>query len=253
MTTLRQIVKSAYRESGIIQIGTDPDADQLEEGLTKLKSIISSLYGEELGGPFEDINFGVDGIENIHGKAIDFEPYLQSYYARPSYRLMFNINSSKTVFLDPEPYDGARFAVLDLNNNFSANNVLINANGRKIEGGKSVTLSEDGVNSQWLYRGDLGEWVKVTSLEVGSENPFPTEFDDFLIIKLAMRLHPRYRVNTATETGMYYRELLRKFRSRYSTSQEMPSEFGLYRGTKNRYLDYTTAGSSIRFAHGLVY
>lgn len=253
MTTLRQIIKDAYRESGIIQIGTDPDSDQLDEGLGKLTALISGVYQEEVGSQFEDINFGVNGITNVFGRERDREAFLASSYLRPSHRVLFNIDSPKTVFLSASPYDGALFAVIDVTGNFSTNNVVVNANGRKIESGTSVTLSTDGVNRRWMYRGDLAEWVRINDLTVDSDLPFPEEFRDLFMIKLAMRLHPRYLVDTRPETAMHYKKLLKRFRSRYSTKQEMPSELALYRTTRYRYYDYNIIEESLRFDQGLIY
>ena len=253
MATLRNIIRDAYRESGIIQKGSVPDADQLQEGLEKLILIFQNVYGEEVGGPFVDINFGREGITNVFGLDLDRETYVQNSFARPSYRLILNIDSPKTIYLDPNPYDGARFALVDVAGNLSTNNVTLDGNGRKIEGEATVVVDLDDANIEWLYRGDLATWVRVNTLTADSESPFPSQFDDLFVIKLAMRLHPRYLVQTANETAMHYRDLKKKFRSRYTTRQEVNSELGLYRTTTYRYLDYFVENDSIRFNKGIIY
>lgn len=253
MATLRKIVTDSYRESGIIQKGSQPDADQMQEGFEKLLMIIENVFGEEVGSLFQDINYGDDGLTNSYSLDSDRQVFIDNSYARPSYRLLVNKTSPAEIFLDPSPYDGARFAVIDIGQNFAVAPITINADARRIEGAQDIVLDAAGTNASWFYRGDLGEWVKVSPLTLDSNSPFPSQFDDYFIIKLATRLHPRYLVQTAQESMMHYRELQRKFRSRYSTSQEMNSETALYRLRGHRYLDYFVEDSSLRFNRGIVY
>jgi hypothetical protein len=157
------------------------------------------------------------------------------------------------VYLDPNPYEGARFSVIDVGQNFTTAPLTVVADTRRIEGEKQVVLNTDGAVVSWFYRADIGEWVKLSPLTLDSQSPFPVQFDDYFIIKLATRLHPRYRVQTAPETLSHYRELQRKFKSRYSTRQEMNSETALFRLRGHRYLDYFVEDSSLRFNRGVVY
>jgi hypothetical protein len=225
----------------------------MQEGLDKLLTIISGVFGEEVGSLFQDVNYGNDGVEATYSLDSNREIFIDNSYARPSYRLLVNSTSAKTVYLDPAPYDGARFAVIDVGMNFTTAPITIVADTRKIEGSKQVVLNTDGTNVSWFYRADLAEWIRVSPLDLDSNLPFPTEFDDYFIIKLATRLYPRYLVSTAAETMMHFRELQRKFRSRYSTSQEMNSEVALYRLRGSRYLDYFVEDSSLRFNRGIIY
>lgn len=253
MATLRQIITDAYRESGIIQKGSVPDADQMQEGLNRLLSIIENSLGHEVGSLFQDINYGDDGVTGTYSVDSNREVFLDNSFARPSYRLMVNSTSAKTVYLDPNPYEGARFAIIDIGQSFTTAPITINADTRRIEGEREVTLNTDGASASWLYRADLGEWVRCSPLDLDSELPFAPEFEDLFSIKLAMRLHPRYLVQTSQESTMFYRELLRKFRSRYSTTQEMNSETALFRLRGSRYLDYFVEDSSLRFNRGIIY
>lgn len=253
MATLRKIITDAYRESGIIQKGTVPDADQMQEGLDKLLTIIENTFGEEVGGPLEDINYGDDGVANAYSVDSNRELSIDNSYARSSYRLLVNSQAPKTVYLDPLPYDGARFSVIDVGGNFATAPLTLVADTRKIEGGSQVVLNQNGTNRDWLYRADLAEWVRVAPLTLDSQTPFPSQFDDYFVIKLATRLYPRYLVSTAQESLMHYRELQRKFRSRYATSQEMNSEIALIRTRGNRYLNWYLDGSELRFNRGIIY
>ena len=253
MATLRKIIKEAYRESGIIQKGSNPDADQAQEGLDKLLMIIENVFGEEVGSLFEDINYGDDGVTNSCSVDSNREVMIDESFVRPSYRLLVNSVSPKTVYLDPSPYDGARFAVIDVAGNFSTAPLTVSADTRKIEGAQEVVLDTDGTIAEWFYRADLGEWTRVSPLTIDSESPFPSQFDDYFTIKLATRLNPRYLVQVAQETMMHFREIQRKFKSRYSTSQEMSSELGLVRTRGNRLLNWRLDNSSLRFSKGIVY
>jgi hypothetical protein len=253
MATLRKIITDAYRESGIIQKGSVPDADQMQEGLDKLLSIIENTLGHEVGSLFQDINYGDDGVSGPYSVDSSREVFIDNSYIRPSYRLVVNSASAKTVYLDPNPYEGSRFAVIDAGQNFTTAPLTIVADTRRIEGTRQVVLNTDGTSASWLYRADLGEWVRCSPLTLDSELPFAGEFADLFSIKLAMRLHPRYLVQTTQESTMFYRELVRKFRSRYSTTQEMNSETALYRLRGHRYLDYFVEDSSLRFNRGIVY
>ena len=253
MANLRQIITSAYRESGIIQKGSLPDADQMQEGLDKLLMIIENVYGEEVGTNFQDINYGDGGVSNSFSTASNREVFVTNTYARPSYRLLVNAETAKEVFLDPVPYDGARLSVVDVRGNFSTAPLTINADTRKIEGAQSIVLDEDGFNGSWFYRGDLAEWVRVSPLDLDSNSPFPSQFDDYFVIKLATRLHPRYLVQTASETMMHFNELKKKFMARYTTKEEVYTELGLYRLSGARYADYTNEDNTLRFNRGIVY
>jgi hypothetical protein len=253
MATLRKIITDAYRESGIIQKGSNPDADQMQEGLDKLLMLIENVFGEEVGSHYQDVNYGDDGVNGTYSVDSNREVFIDNSYARPSYRLLVNSTSAKTIYLDPAPYDGARFSAIDVGMNFTTAPITINADTRKIEGAQSVTLSTDGASVAWFYRADLAEWVKIAPLTLDSDCPFPFQFDDYFMMKLATRLFPRYLVQTSNETMMHYREIQRKFKTRYSTTQEMNSETALYRLRGSRYLDYFIEDSSIRFNRGIIY
>lgn len=254
MTTLRQIIYDAYREGGITQIGSVPDADQLDEGFRKLNTIIQGLYGFEVGSPFQTISYGKNNINNSYALEENQKPYIDNYYVKPNYRLMCNLNEASTVFLQPNPVDGTRFAVIDISKNFSTNNFAINGNGRNVENTSTVILNTDGENSQWFYRADKGNWEKVSGLTVSSDNPFPEEYDDLLITKLAMRLNPRYLKQTDPETQLQYKENLSKFRAKYKQIEQVSPELAIVYVGQSATNHYSNGyESSLRFSEGLIY
>lgn len=233
MTTIRQIVIDAFRESGVVQVGLTPEAEEFDEGLRKLQSFITSLYGYEIGVPLEDVAFGTEGVSNSYGLAVDDESWISSSYLPSNVRLVSNLSTAKSIYLEPNPEDGARVAVVDANGNFSSNALTIYGNGRKIAGATSAVLNTDGVSRQWMYRADLAQWVQISDLSADDQSPFPTEFDDFLITWLAIRLNPRYQEQTAPETLRAYQENRKKFVSRYSQKQEVDLEDALIRNSLN--------------------
>lgn len=229
MTTLRSIINDAYRESGIIQKGLAPDADQLQEGLTKLRSIILNVYGEEVGTQLADANYGSHSVTGPYQtkEGDEFLAYLNSSPVPDSVRLVANIGAPQTVYLDTHPQDGQRFAVIDAAGTFGTHNLTINAGSRTIEGSRTRVMNINNESGVWFYRADTANWVKVDTLTEDSDMPFPFEFDDFFIMKLATRLHPRYLVQTTQETMMHYKDLLRRFRSRYNITRNISPELAL--------------------------
>lgn len=227
MTTIRQIITDAYREGGLIQIGTTPEAEQLDEGVRKLQSIVTQLLGNEMGEGFETVAYGTDAASNSFAKDYDKKVYLDSYYVPSNVRLLVNTNSSQTIYLDPNPSAGARVAVVDVAGTFGTSNFTINANGRKIDGSTSLVLNTNGDNGQWFYRDDLAQWVKVTNIGPDSQSPYPPEFDELLSTTLAIRLNPRYQQQTSPETIQAMRQAKSQFRSRYRQAKFTPSDISL--------------------------
>ncbi len=253
MATLRKIITDAYRESGIIQKGTQPDADQMQEGLDKLLTIIENTFGEEVGTPLMDINYGDSGATRPVSVDANRDILIDNKYVQPSFRLLVNISGPRAVYLDPVPYDGARLGVIDVGGTFNTAPLTITADTRKIEGNRSVVLNTPGVIREWMYRADLAEWVRVTPLTLDDNTPFASQFDDYFSIKLATRLYPRYLVTTAPETMVHFRELQRKFRSRYNHIREVPSELALLKLGANRRWNYRGLSNSSWFDRGTEY
>lgn len=236
MTSLRQIVTDSLRESGLIPIGTSPEADEFEEGLRRLQSIIKSLYGGLAGENFQTLSYGSAGLDNSWARAEDQSVYIQNAYIPPNTRLVCNIDAATTLFLAPNPQDGARFAIKDNLAVFDTSAVTLHANGRQIESAGSVVLGTASLNREWFYRADLGSWERVTDLTADSELPFPEEFDDLLISLLAMRLNPRYGQDTKSETVMLMKDRKSSFRARYRQVTQVPSENALI-NRRRRFFD----------------
>lgn len=229
MSTIREIIIDAYRESGIVATGEEPDADQLDEALRRINVLYDSLFGNELGENLVVVNYGRNNITNSFGISEDISSEIDSTFIPTNLRLMLNIGEAGTLYLDPNPRDGARLGVIDSSGNLATYNLTINGNGRKIESAVSVTLNTNGLNREWFYRADLGNWTRVTDLLVGDTSPLPSEFDDLLSTMLAIRLNPRHGAETSNEMLETLKRARKMFRARYSQVTEQDSEMGLYR------------------------
>ena len=227
MTTVRQLITDAMRESGILAVGVEPDAEEQTEALRALHRLLRSLFGYELGERLRTINFGTGGITNPYAVAEDYSSDIESMYTPSNLRIVFNNTAAVDVDLDPKPQDGARLAVLDNRDNMATYNVVLRGNGRQIESASSVTLATNGLNREWFFRADLNDWVRVSDPELTDVSPLPAEFDDFLITLLAFRLNPRYGAETSANTVAILTDMKRKFRSRYRQEVEMPLDDAL--------------------------
>ncbi len=228
MTTVRQLITDALRESGILAKGESPDADSFDEGLRKLNTLYSSFFGSEMGEHLTTVNYGKSGLSNSYAKDEDISSDIDSAYIPSNYRVVLNIDSPKTLYLNPNPLDGARVAIVDNGGNVATNVVTVDGNGRQIELADTKVLNTDSIKREWFYRADLGNWALVTTLVADDENPFPAEFDDLFTTMLAFRLNPRYGATTAPETTEVLKRSVRHFKARYSQKTEQDSERGFY-------------------------
>jgi hypothetical protein len=248
MTTIRQLVTDGFRESGLIEVGGIPDADEFEEGLRKLNTVFKSLFGNELGDPLVPVNYGLNGLTNSYAKSLDSSSVVNASFIPVNVRLILNIDTPVTLYLHPNPQDGARLGLIDNIGNFATENVTLNGNGRTIENTGSVVLSTDSVNREWFYRADLANWVRVIDLVAEDDSPLPVEFDDFLTTLLAFRLNPRYGAVTNTDTIEVTKRIKKFFSARYRQTSEQSSEYALIRLPSNRY--WQIMPSSLAFDRG---
>jgi hypothetical protein len=192
MTLVSQIITDALRESNIIAIGTSPTTSEMTEGLARLQAIVSSVLGTDVGYNMEDWKLvSATSIFNPSGGSLTTSQ-ASAYHVKPQSRLICALTADTTVNLDPMPQDGQRFSVVDVLGNFATNTLTVNGNGRKIDGSTTAVLATNGTVKEYFYRADLGEWVEIAALATSDQMPFPSDFDDYFIIKLAMRLNPRF-------------------------------------------------------------
>jgi hypothetical protein len=214
MTLVSDIIQQSYRETNLIPLGATPTDTQNVEGLARLNAIITSAVGNEIAEPgFRDITIGGDYDQSD----------LISNYVPDNVRLVVNLEDGGIVVgLHPSPYEGQRVAIADVAGNFSTYNVVIEGNGRKIEDAESITLSDDSIAKQWMYRADTGNWVLITPITILDDMPFPAEFDDYFVTMLALRLSPRYGQMLPAETIQILKRSRGQLRSRYRNRTYVP-------------------------------
>jgi len=245
MTTVTQIITDAYRQSNLLAINSSPTDPQLAEGLRYYNRIVNSVLGNEAGENLQPFPIGRNNISRPSGYPWAGTTPSFDWFVPLNTRLMFNLTESADIYLSPVPEDGARLGVCDVSGNLTTNNVTLHGNGRNIEGSNTITLSTDGLEREWFFREDLGDWVRAVPLTYTDESPFPTEFDDMFISMLAMRLNPSYGVQMDAQTAEIFRRARSQFRARYHNTIEVHSEDGLIRlprTSTDRYLWGTRYG-----------
>jgi len=231
MTLVSAIVTSAYRESNLLAISADPTTAQVTEGVTLLNQLFYSVFGDELGENLQALPVGRNNI-SVPGGYPGYDTLPFSDWAIPdNTRVIANLSGAQTIYLNPNPNDGARLAVLDKSGNFSTNNLTIQGNGRTIGGTTSVVLSTDNIAREWFYRADLGDWKQVSDLVAADTWPFQMKYDTMFITMLAMRLNPRYGTQADPQTVQAMRDGLKKFRAQYKQKTPVDSDPALYRLT----------------------
>lgn len=246
MTLTSQIITDAYRQSNLLAIGTLPTADQETEALRYLNRLVKSVFGNEAGDPLEVFPVGRNHINRPQGYPwYDTTPD-NDWFVPKNTRIMLNLEEPVDLYLHPEPDDGSRFAVIDASENVSTFNATVYGNGRLIEGAFTQVLNTDGVDKEWFYRADLGNWMLYAPLTAGVDFPFPEEFDDYFITILAIRLNPQYGVMLDPQSKMIFDRSLRQLRARYSQSIQTRSELALLRMPKVSY-DRDVWGNQNRF------
>lgn len=229
MTTVAQIINDAFRISNLVATGTAPNPNEQQEALRHLNNLVKSSFGLEAGEDLVNLALGREGISRPIGYPWFDDPPGEDWYVPKNARIMANLEQATELFLHPEPDDGSRFAVIDNARNLATNNLTVNANGRRIEGARTLVLNGDGINAEWFYRGDLGEWIRTSPLDLTDTFPFPQEFDDFFSIMLAIRVNPSYGKSIDGQAEKMLRRAESQMRSRYGQTIFMPVELGIYR------------------------
>lgn len=222
MTLVSSIIQDAYRESNMLPLGKPPSDLQNTEALRLYNALLGAIYGGDAGEPLTDWPLGNFG----RSASTDKLPYNLDQLNRPAFnlRLLAVNDAAMTVYLAPQPSDGARYGVADPFNRLSAFPLTLDGNGRTIEGAATLLVDADGTNREWLYRGDLGAWLRITGVELTTENPFPAEFDAMFVILLAMRLSPRYGRALDEASAAILKQGRQKFVARYLQSRPLVAD-----------------------------
>jgi hypothetical protein len=240
MTAVSQIITEAFRESNNIPAGDLPTNIEQVEGLNIFNRMVRAVLGTEAGDPFTNYSIGNNGVDTTTISNPTVFPV--GWYPPINSRIICNINSAQSFYLNPFPQDGERFAINDASSNFATYPVTMNGNGRTIDGATSVVLNTNGFKAEYFYRADLNDWQTVSNLTLTSNLPFPQEFEDMFIIGLAMRINPRNGTNIDPQSVEAYKRLKSMFKARYSITSKQDSEEGLLRTTGVRLRSRTIRG-----------
>jgi hypothetical protein len=238
MTLVSDIIQRAYRVTNLIPLGATVSTNQSTEALNHLNTLIASTMGFEAGDELKDINYGGDYDQSE----------VINEWVPDNVRLVLNLSAATTLQLDPEPYEGQRLALIDVAGNLATYNLILDGNGRNIEGAATLTLSTNSIDRQWMYRADTGNWVRVTTLATSDQMPFPVDFDDYWIKMLAMQLNPSYGQMLSTETFQSLGRIRSRLRSRYRrTTFDIQTDPGLLGPNETGRLSHSTAFNTGRF------
>lgn len=218
MTAVTSIINDALRETNLIPLGVPPSTDQQDEAFGKLVTLVASVLGNEMGENLNPFPMGTLDINSPAGYPWWSNELPGNLFIQNNLRLMCNLTAPGFVNLHPIPHDGARLALVDVAGNFATNPFTINGNGRLIEGAPSQTYNTNGQTREWMYRGDLGNWVVVSPITIDGQMPWGPEFDDMFIVMLAMRLNPRYGQIMHPASVEALKDVRSKFAARYSQS-----------------------------------
>jgi hypothetical protein len=218
VSTADELVVAAFREGNLKPISEPITDAEKEEALARLNNIITALFGHDLGEHLRD--WAVPPPQRTAPVSAQYPlaPYTADLpsgvwpYPPGNTRLLVSITGNATIYLQQKPNDGARLSYVDVG---STATLTVDANGRLIDDALSITLVAADSPKTWFYRGDLGEWQALIPLNLGSSSPFPDEFDDLLICRLAMRLSGRYGNEPRSDTINTYKEMLVKLKARY--------------------------------------
>lgn len=230
MTTVTKIIDRAFRASNITAAGSSPNTVSQTEALELLQSFVKGVIGNEAGDDFFNMPIGSKDISRPAGYPwYNTVPYNGDWFVPENHRLFLNLEEPVTLYLHPDPDDGARFALRDMQNNLATNNVTVIGNGRLIDGATSIVLNTNGASGEWFYQADTGNWVRYAELTLEGEMPFPEEFDDYFVMSLAMRINPLYGKTLDQQAITFYNRSKRQLQARYSVVIPVPSERGLTR------------------------
>jgi hypothetical protein len=211
VTTALATIKGALRESNLIAIASEPNDNQQTEGLDKLRTLIASVFGYEVGTKLFDFPIGTEGTDEFTSS------WTSADWAYPpqNVRLMVTDQVAQTIYLPPRPDNGARIGLVDMKGSMATYPITLNAGGRLIEGADSLVVSIDDANYEWMYRADTGNWVRLTLIGIDDELPFPIQYDDYFQTMLAMRLNPRYGRSADAQTVATLQRSLGQLRAAY--------------------------------------
>jgi hypothetical protein len=238
MTLNSSIIQQALREANVIPIGGTPSTDEQAECLIRLQSLISSVYGSEVGENLFPWPLGNYGRSNDSRMWISEQ---QLRYPCINSTLVAVNEAAITAYLPTNPSDGARVQLIDPYSRLATYPVTINGNGRTIENAASVTISTGGTNRTWIFRGETGDWTRITDITYSGTLPFPREFDDYFVLMLALRSNPTYGMKMDDQSKMRLKQQRQQIMARYAQSAPLQINPDLGYALRQSYDQYADA------------
>lgn len=228
-TLVSEIIVQAFREGNFTAVGETTTAEELKESVPRLNNYIASLFGLEMGEMYRDW-YAPTAWESEQplrhpltpdgSNVKSTEPWA---YPPANVRLVVKATAAKTIYFPAYPSDGARMAYADVG---STALVTLDGNGRRIEAAVSITEAAAGAfaGRSWLYRADLGDWIRLKTLASTDTVPLPPEFDDLLVTGLAIRLASRMGVKQIDpQIVARHDDMLGRLKKRYKQTERMPT------------------------------
>jgi hypothetical protein len=228
-TLVSDIVAQAFREGNYTAVGEDPTTEEMAEAVPRLRNLVSSLFGFELGEQLTDWYAPSDLLPSSpltyprtpSGSGENTStPWA---YPPANSRLIVSVSAATTLYFPPYPDDGARIAYIAAPGTTGI--VTLSGNGRKVEGAASVVAAAAGTfdGRKWFYRADLADWVRVDqTLVEASQVPLPEEFDDLLVTGLALRLSARFGTKIDDTVAARFTDMLGRAKKRFKQSANAP-------------------------------
>lgn len=243
MTATLDIITQSVRESNIIGVNAVLTDAQKAEALARLQSLVSSVFGKDVGENFVDWPVGRMNVTQHWPRGYPCWTQNEWSYPITNVRLLLNAEGPQNIYLPDSPDDGSRIRIVVVNQDLATSTVTIYGNGRLVENAVSIVLNDGPTAGRTLfYDAEAANWVRVTDLTLDSDMPFPVEFDDYFITKLAMRLNPRYGRALTAESGARLTEITTQLKARYRQKQNMPADPAVLRTTDPGRSGYMRAG-----------
>jgi hypothetical protein len=174
---VRQVIARSGRLHGCWASGDDPTADEAADALVAINSLKRSMFGTLIGPRLGPITLsGTVGQAENGGE----------------YQIPGGAPFTLTAPLNPR--SGARFGVVDANLAWGTYQLVINRNGRLINGAATnYAINTAGQNTRFWFRGDTGDWIiEADFASLDSAIEFPDPLIDYLPNMLAVVIAAEY-------------------------------------------------------------
>lgn len=233
MTTNSTLITAAFREANYIGQGQTPTTEEQTEALRLLQSMVDSLQGSVIGIKYKPwyvpfpFHTAPKTIKNpaIYSGEVNAHTDRDQQYPPIQSRAIMRNTQPHTLYLQYQPLDGATFSIVDAG---FTGVVTLDANGMFFEtdaNDTTVTIEPraEGRNPtrEYVFREDTASWNQVNNLVLEGEMPYPTQFDDYWITGLALRLASSFGAKQVEVTMVRFREMSSFLKGWYRQHQEV--------------------------------